>query len=491
MFLKKEIKETAYLNTPNTYRYRPIIRCAYQFYQNMKYWVYAEDIYKYVVDNYKIDNYTENDLKVDLDALTKYGNFQTIQDTKKTRTIEEFKNRKFRYQISPVTIELERAIIIIENLTTGMRGSLEISLMERFKETLLEFEKVDEYTEISKIASKFSILQNDFKNLNENYQDYLSRFSNPDTDEILKTTEFLAFKESFMKYLNDFVSGIQVNLPYIFKSFKSMNDEKIKKIIEGIVAYEKGISMQENYDEKERFEFCFQSFISMKEWFLGTYVTRGIAEEIIEATNEIIRKITRYALSIAESSMLSSNRNFEYKKIIELFNEAEEEELPYLSSAVFGVFKTRHIYLNMERETESIESRVYDENPEELILNPKIRTFREKTANRNNLKDRKELKAKRLQEILFERQKEKELMEALIIDNKISFENLGEISVLEKKILLGWVSRGIANKNGYFIKNEFGMKYKIIKFEGERVKLNCIDGILDMPKYELIFEEVE
>lgn len=491
MFLKKEIKEATYLNTQNTYRYRPIIRCAYQFYQNMKYWVYAEDIYRYIKQNYEIDDYSESDLKVDLDALTKYGNFQTIQDTKKTRTIEEFKNRKFRYQISAVTIELERAVITIENLTTGMRGSLEISLMERFKETLLEFEKVDEYTQISKISSKFNILQNDFKNLNENYQDYLSRFSNPDTDEILKTTEFLAFKESFMKYLHDFVSGIQVNLPYIFKSFRSMSDEKVKVIIEKIVTYEKGISMQESYDEKGQFEFYFESFISMKEWFLGTASTRGIAEEILEATNEIIRKITRYALSIAESSMLSSNRNFEYKKIIELFNNSQEEDLSYLSSAVFGVFKTRHIYLNTERETESIESRIYDENPEEIILNPKIRTFREKTANKNNMKNRQELKAKRLEEILFERQKEKELMEALIVDNKISFENLGEISELEKKILLNWISRAMANKNGDFVKNEFGMRYKVIKFENERLKLNCIDGTLEMPKYELVFEVIK
>ncbi|MGL4761932.1 MAG: TIGR02677 family protein [Sarcina sp.] len=491
MFLEKEIKEATYLNTQNTYRYRKIIRCTYQFYQNMKYWVYAQEIYKYIKEKYGVENYTENDLKVDLDALTKYGNFQTIQDTKKTRSIEEFKNRKFRYQISPVTIELERAIITIENLATGMRGSLEISLMERFKETLLEFEEIDENMDISKIFSKFKVLQTDFRNLNENYQDYLSRFSNPDADEILKTTEFLIFKESFMKYLNDFVSGIQVNFPHIFKVLKNIDIEKIKEVISSIVVYEKGISIKEDYNEKEQFDYYFQSFISMREWFLGSNGTRGIAEEIIEATNEIIRKITRYALAIAESNMLASNRNFEYKKIIEIFNNTEDEELSYLSSVVFGVFKTKHIFLNSERETESIESRVFDEKPEEIIFNPKIRTFKEKTANRTNIKNKKELKEKRLKEILLEREKEKELMQKLIVDNKISFETLGVISVLEKKILLNWISRAIASKNGDFVKNEFGMRYKIQKFDGERLKINCVDGLLDMPRYELIFAEEE
>ena len=52
--------------------------------------------------------------------LVEFKNFTAMQkDTKKTRTIEEFKNRKFKYQITPITIELERTLIKLENIQEG------------------------------------------------------------------------------------------------------------------------------------------------------------------------------------------------------------------------------------------------------------------------------------------------------------------------------------------------------------------------------------
>ena len=42
----------------------------------------------------------------DLAALTSWGNLVTIQDTRKVTTIEEFKNKKFRYQLSETAVEI-------------------------------------------------------------------------------------------------------------------------------------------------------------------------------------------------------------------------------------------------------------------------------------------------------------------------------------------------------------------------------------------------
>ena len=39
------------------------------------------------------------------------GNLLTIQDTRKVTTIEEFKNKKFRYQLSETAVEVERMVI--------------------------------------------------------------------------------------------------------------------------------------------------------------------------------------------------------------------------------------------------------------------------------------------------------------------------------------------------------------------------------------------
>ena len=133
----KPVKEATYLNTENSQRYRTIIQIMFKKYEQMKYWILKEEIYEIIKNIYGFENYTMDNLKQDLDSLEYWGNVITMQDTKKTRTLEEFKNRQFRYQISSVTIELERALIKIQNQKHTSRGSLEVSLIEKFKNNYL------------------------------------------------------------------------------------------------------------------------------------------------------------------------------------------------------------------------------------------------------------------------------------------------------------------------------------------------------------------
>lgn len=142
----KPIKEVTYLNTENSQRYRTIIQIMFKKYEQMKYWILKEEIYEIIKNIDGFENYTMDNLKQDLDSLESWGNVVTMQDTKKTRTLEEFKNRQFRYQISSVTIELERALIKIQNQKHTSRGSLEVSLIEKFKNTLTEIKKIDSYS---------------------------------------------------------------------------------------------------------------------------------------------------------------------------------------------------------------------------------------------------------------------------------------------------------------------------------------------------------
>ena len=142
----KPVKEVTYLNTENSQRYRTIIQIIFKKYEQMKYWILKEEIYEIIKNIDGFENYTMDNLKQDLDYLELWENVVTMQDTKKTRTLEEFKNRQFRYQISSVTIELERALIKIQNQKHTSRGSLEVSLIEKFKNTLTEIKKIDSYS---------------------------------------------------------------------------------------------------------------------------------------------------------------------------------------------------------------------------------------------------------------------------------------------------------------------------------------------------------
>lgn len=487
----RKITESKYLNQENSFRYRNILRIAFYKYEKMKYWLDQNEIYEEIKKLEDFENYTIENLKQDLDMLVEFKNFTAMQDTKKTRTIEEFKNRKFKYQITPITIELERMLIKLENTQEGSRGSLDLSLIERFNATLKQIYKIKELNE-KEIFSWWNTLNMDFKYLNESYQDYISKFYTPKAEELLKTTEFLAYKEGFIKYLREFITGIQNNVGQISETLQSkdIDKETIEFIIQSIVKYEKiNISIDKNYDEIEGYDINKGRFESIVKWFLGEKGETSMAEQLLDTTNEIIRKITRYALQIIESRELGVSRKNEYKKVINLFLKCEDiEQAHKLSSLVFGAISSRHITTLNEKSTE-LACSIYDEEPEFINIQPSNRQGREKTASRITVKDRSKERKEKAIEVINNREKEKESMISKIVDNKLIFKNLVNINQHERRVYLTWLSK-VMNSKIEWTKNEYGMEYKLKdRYPSEKINLKCTDGDFIMPAYELIFKE--
>lgn len=488
----KKVTEASYLCTGNSFRYRVIIRIAYKNYEKMKYWLYKEDILNDIKIINGFEEYTIDDLKQDLDSLEMWGNLITMQDTAKTKTLEEFKNRKFRYQLSPNTIELERTMIKIENIKESSRGSLEVSLIERFRETLEQIKDI-KVLEENKVYSWWEMLNRDFKSLNESYQDYISKFYSPKTEELLKTSEFLIFKESFIKYLREFVKGLQINIPNIkyLLSHIDNEEEKISWLVKCIINYEKeNIALDTEYNEQDAYEIHYGRYISMKEWFISNIGSISMADNLLENTSEIIRKITRYALQIVEMQTSGGSRKGEYKSLINLFNKCRDiNEAHKLSSVVFGVMSSKHIACDIERTTENINSSIYNEEPTTITVKPSNR-YREKSASRISLREKSEAKKAMAKEVLEKRKIERELIESKIKDNKLSFKDLHNISSEERRVFLSWLSYGLNKRNQGWVRNEYGRYYKVLNPDvKEKINIKCEDGNFVMPSYELIFKE--
>lgn len=487
--VKREVIEAKYLFQENTFRYRTIIRIAYKQYEKMKYWLYKEEIYEEIKKDEDFKYYTLDNLKQDLDTLESWGNFLIMQDTRKTRTIEEFKNRQFRYQISPYTIEFERMLIKLENTKENTRGSLETSLLESFKEILV---KINDLSRLDhkELFSWWQQVNNNFKYLNESYQDYIGKFYSPKTEELLKTSQFLIFKEAFISYLRDFIKGLQIYAVEIRKIFESVSDEIIKDSIRKICEYEKmNISLDEDYNLEESFDINFGRYLSIKEWFVGTIGIPSMCDQLLDSTNEIIRKITRYALQIAEMKHLGGSRKEEYKKILGFFCECSNiEEAHKLSAMVFGVFNPRHIKGQVNRETESINSSIFEEKPSSFVVRPSNRGYREKTASRVPVKDKGEEKKFKMEEILKKREKERALVESHIEKGRLIFRNLKHISREERMVFLTWLSKALTSKMEW-VKNDYGNLYRVRKNSNEDITIICEDGDFIMPDYELVFKE--
>ncbi len=191
--LVRPVQEAKYLAVENSDRYRSITRLFYLNYEKLRYWMYQEEIYEELTEDPYFAGYTMVQCQQDLETLANWGNLATIQDTRRVSSIEEFKNKKFRYQLSETTVEIERMVIRLENLLIE-GASLEPTLLERLRFAL---GKIDEVAgrDTEKIYGWWNDLNNDFIRLNQNYQDYMRELNSVKAEEMMKTKEFLVFKD--------------------------------------------------------------------------------------------------------------------------------------------------------------------------------------------------------------------------------------------------------------------------------------------------------
>ena len=158
-----------------------------------------------------------------------------------------------------------------------------------------------------------------------------------------------------------------------------------------------------------------------------------------------------------------------------------------LSSYVFGVEHMRHIQGDFQRKTESVNSNIFDEEPFEVIIKPRVRTYRER-LNRYAIKDKSKEKQELLDKILEERIEQEKLISKYINDGKINFDSLGYISQYVRITLLEWLSDAIISDN-FTSKNENGKIIRVINpKEKRKCTINCEDGDFEMPAFILAVE---
>ncbi|KGG80584.1 hypothetical protein Y919_05295 [Caloranaerobacter azorensis H53214] len=485
--LLKQVTETKYLTVENAWRYRAIIRYFYLQAQKMKYWIYKEEVFEELKKHDIFKDYTIEQCRQDLDALVEWKNLNAVQDTSKASTIEEFKNKQFRYQITDYTVEIERMILKLENWKIE-GASLEPSLLERFKKEIEKFKDMKN-RDMKEVGSWWMSLNEDFKRLNQNYQDYIRHLNSVKAEEMMKTQQFLIFKDKFIEYLRNFVKELQQNSYAIEYIIRDVDEDTEKIVLDKVVEYSKSIPrLDMEISEKDIKENILGRWLSIKEWFLGSNFQESEASKLFGITNQIIRKITRYAFQIVESRNTAANRKEEYKKLCSIFLQAKDmEEAHMISAYAFGIPHMKHIRIDKHRETESINSGVYDEKPYEVIIKPRVRTYREK-RDRTPIKDNTEKKKKILKETIEKRNQERKIIEGYIIDNQIEISKLPKIEPYVRTTLLKWISRANSSPDGK-AKTEDGRVFKLIKSKNnERCTLDCEDGQLEMPSYILKFE---
>ncbi len=481
----KPLQETKYLSTENAWRYRAIMRIFYMYDQKFRHWLNKEDVYETLASDERFSDYTMDMCKQDLDVLREWGNLSAVQDTSRVTTYEQFVNKQFRYQMTEYAIEIERMTVRLENLFIE-GGSLEPTLLERIKESLEKTEKMTS-ADLKILGGWWSQLIGDFQRLNQNYQDYIRDWNSIKMDELMKTKHFLVYKEKLTEYLRYFIKELQSHAAVIERLLVGIPEDKLEALFSRITDYEMDIPRVDM--EKIRREDIHANitgkYDSLRHFFCGA---DSEVEIILSMTSEIIRKLTRYAASILELSTQYSSRREEYMKVMDLFLKTETiEEAHRLSAQVFGIDSYRHYCGVQERETENIQSSVYEEDHTEVVLVPRVRTYRERLE-KTAIPDNASAKAAMLSKVLQERDEEKRILESYLLNGRIAFGALDKVPAKVRRTVMRWLVKGLREKGGHTT-TEYGHRYRVGNPEEKRrCLLRCEDGDMEMPAYILEFE---
>ncbi|MBS4192247.1 TIGR02677 family protein [Bacillus sp. FJAT-49705] len=492
----KPISEATYLTVDNAWRYRAILRYFYEQHERMRQFLFPEEIFHFLKKHNAFREYTMDMMQNDLDQLVKWKNIIARQETGRVRTIEEFKKKRFRYQCSPYTVEIERMVRTLENMGGSFGGSLEKTLFDRLYEaikkiyTLISKKNLGE-TPLEEIFRNWEDVFDYYKKMVQNSADYIAYVSSENVEEKMQTESFLLYKDSFTEYLRDFIISLQQTSLHIELQLKEINEDAIKLYIEKVVEYQQRIPRLEEIavTNEEIMTKWIDSWNGMKEWFLGSDGQTSELNQLQEKTNETIRKLTRFAQRLGEKHQNLRSRKKDYLHLAAWFAELDSlEEAHKVSSAVFGVFHTKHIFAD-EKATEDIYKDIWEKEPTVLTIKPRIRQYREKTKP-SALHDHKLEKEMVLNEYLDQKEAEKNQMLQYIQDDKIIFKNLPKIDGTIRKILLQWLAKALSNKD-QTTKVEIGNRIKVSKINDEQITLRSTDGDLIMPNFEIQILEGE
>src|SRR5690625_91901 len=112
----------------------------------MREFLFPEEIYAYLINLPGFKEYTKDELHQDLDQLVRWNNLVARQELGRSRTIEEFKKKRFRYQCTPYTVEFERMLLAMEKGGEVFGGSLEKKEFDRLNQALIEVDGVRKKT---------------------------------------------------------------------------------------------------------------------------------------------------------------------------------------------------------------------------------------------------------------------------------------------------------------------------------------------------------
>lgn len=485
----RKVKEASYLTAENHVRYRMILRYFYIQHERMREFMFPEEVFTYLKEQEGFLDYQEDTLHQDLDQLVKWGNLKPTQEMGHSKTIEEYKKKRFRYQPSPYTIEFERMLIEMENKEESFGGALERTQFTRLYQLLQEVEDIvfqNKVVSDEETSQLWEDIQTYFRQIAKNTSDYIAYINSEEVEERMKTEAFLTYKDQFTKYLREFIRAMQSTSEQIRELLKSLSTAEMTRFFEQVWRH-KSQARFEDVDvteETKPFDEYSGKWEAIQSWFRGNH-SFGASESdmLLERTTEAIRKITQVVQRMGERNQNFRSRREDYIHLSKWFNDIEDiDDAHILFAAAFGVSHTRHYYMT-QYPSDDIYTDTWDLNPVIHETKPMIRAYREKSSP-GAVIDRSEKRQDTRNKYLEEKRQERQWIDKYINDHRIDLDKIEKIEPNVRQIFLSWLGKAMG-KDDQTIQTDIGMRVKVIRHTN-RIILHSDDGDLEMPNVSFI-----
>lgn len=486
----RKVVETSYLTAENVGRYRTILRFFYDRHNHMQTYLYPEEVHAAVAAIPPYADYTQEELEQDLKALERWGNIRAHQETANANTIADFKKKRYRYQITPATVEIERMLEVLKKVGDNFGGSLEVTQFDRLLSQLRAF--LTDYREMSdqELSQTFDDLMHYFRTMADNVRDYFAHLQSAKVEERMRMETFLAYKDTFTKYLREFVLGLQHVAERIVQLLRESTPEVEKMLFRRVAARKMIVhGMDENASAASFARDCAEDWRSMRIWFCGHDGRASDLSQLESRTKATIERIATFAERLANAHQTRTSRKADYLRLASMFAACpSDSEAHRLAAAVFGAGRMRHFYVHEPRQTDERDRRVIDEAPANVAIKPRTTAHRERIR-QTSIRDYTAEK-KRMREAFELRQKEQDAMlESLVVDGAITFADLPKITGKVRAALLMWLERCMAHDGGVRLPSGHRMRLDPgWREQDERICIHAEDGDFYMPPMRLLVE---
>ena len=494
MISMQSISEAAYLTAQSAQVYRCIMRTFYREYEHMHFQLYEEELLPLLRSSWPelFSLSDEKGLRLYLDQLVSWKNLTPFQDPRRVYTIADYKNKQFRYSMTEAAVEIERMAVKLETLFLEP-ASLSTNYFVRMDHALDQMPSL-QGQENKKVSEWWNSLQEDFKCINQNYQDYLREFYSGRSEKILKSLEFVVHKDRFISYLEEFIRELQLHSQRIAGKLRRLDSQLVTEILDRAVAAELEIPrpLSEQQEDLKPYikDNIYGKWEALTRWFLPADGHPSESSRVLDITNEIIQKIIQNAALIVQLQNWGISRKSDYIRYIDMFLDCESlQDAHRLSAHVFGIQHLRHFKVNAERSTDSISSSTAEEEPMDFLLTPRIRTYRPRIE-KNGYSSRELEKAAKRTEYLRRIEKDRQMVQRYIQGNRLSVSDIKDtVPESVRTTLLRWISLANMTESGNGI-TEYGRSFTLHRGK-QNCTLHCEDGDLIMPAYVFEFSAEE